>query len=137
VEPAGADDTARSLRAGHRVDIPEPATVADGLRATRPGELTFGVNSRLLDRVVTVSDQAIVAAMRFCFTRLKLVVEPSGAVALAALLTGAVQAAGKTTAVVLSGGNIDPAGFAALVSAGPGGEEPAPATPAGPGPRRR
>jgi threonine dehydratase len=137
VEPAGADDTARSLRAGHRVAIPEPATVADGLRATRPGELTFGVNSRLLDRVVTVSDQAIVAAMRFCFTRLKLVVEPSGAVALAALLTGAVQAAGKTTAVVLSGGNIDPAGFAALVSAGPGGEEPAPATPAGPGPRRR
>jgi threonine dehydratase len=118
-EPAGADDTARSLRAGHRVTIRPPGTIADGLRATQPGELTFPVNAALLSDVVTVDDAAIVAAMRFCFSRLKLVAEPSGAVALAALLSGAVTTAGRTTAVVLSGGNIDPADFAALVSPGP------------------
>ena len=115
VEPAGAGDTAASLRAGRRVDIGEPDTIADGLRARQPGELTFGVNSRLLDDVVTVPDEAIVAAMRFCFTRLKIVIEPSGATALAALLCGAVRPAGRT-AVVLSGANIFPADFAALVA---------------------
>jgi threonine dehydratase len=115
VEPAAAGDTARSMQAGHRVTIPEPDTRADGLRATAPGELTFAVNSRLLKDVVTVSEDAIVEAMRFCFERLKIVVEPSGAVPLAALLTGAVGAAGRT-AVVLSGGNIAPAEFAAVVA---------------------
>ncbi|HEY2505099.1 MAG TPA: threonine/serine dehydratase [Streptosporangiaceae bacterium] len=115
VEPAGADDTSRSMRAGHRVSIPEAVTRADGLRAQQPGELTFGVNSRLLKDVVTVSEDAIVEAMRFCFARLKIVVEPSGAVPLAALLSGAVSAAGRT-AVVLSGGNIDPSDFAAIMA---------------------
>ena len=114
VEPAIADDTSRSMRAGHRVSIAEPDTIADGLRAREPGELTFAVNSRLLDDVVTVSEQAIIDAMRFCFARLKVVVEPSGAVALAALLSGAISASGRT-AVVLSGGNVDPADFAALI----------------------
>jgi threo-3-hydroxy-L-aspartate ammonia-lyase len=113
VEPAIASDTSQSLRAGRRVSIPEPATIADGLRAREPGELTFAVNSRLLDDVVTVSEEDIVEAMRFCFTRLKIVVEPSGAVPLAALLSGAVSPAGRTV-VVLSGGNIDPADFSAL-----------------------
>ncbi len=113
VEPASASDTSQSMRAGHRIAIPEPDSIADGLRARQPGELTFEVNARLLDDVVTVSEAAIIDAMRFCFARLKIVVEPSGAVALAALLTGAVKPAGPT-AVVLSGGNIAPADFAAL-----------------------
>jgi len=115
VEPEAAGDTAQSMRAGHRVVIPEPDTLADGLRASTPGELTFAVNSRLLKDVVTVSEDAIVEAMRFCFERLKIVVEPSGAVPLAGLLSGAVGAAGRT-AVVLSGGNIAAADFAAIVT---------------------
>ena len=120
VEPVIASDTSQSLRAGRRVSIPEPPTIADGLRAREPGELTFAVNSRLLDDVVTVSEEDIVEAMRFCFTRLKIVVEPSGAVPLAALLAGAVTAPGRTV-VVLSGGNIDPADFSALTGASPAG----------------
>jgi threo-3-hydroxy-L-aspartate ammonia-lyase len=115
VEPRGADDTSRSLRAGHRVRIPEPATIADGLRASQPGELTFAVNSRSLDDVVTVTEDAIVDAMRFCFTRLKVVVEPSGAVALAALLSGVAGAVGRT-GVVLSGGNITPEDFTGVLA---------------------
>jgi threonine dehydratase len=116
VEPEIASDTSQSLRAGHRVSIPEPETIADGLRAREPGELTFAVNSRLLDDIVTVSEDDIIDAMRFCFTRLKIVVEPSGAVPLAALLSGAVRPRGRTV-VVLSGGNIDPADFSALTGA--------------------
>ena len=124
VEPAGADDTRRSLRAGHRVTLDTVDTIADGLRAATPGERTFGVNRRLLQDVVTVEEAAIVEAMRFCFSRLKVVVEPSGAVPLAALLSGAVpagepgRAGGRNIAVVLSGGNIDPADFAALLASG-------------------
>ena len=114
VEPEIASDTSQSMRAGKRVRIAEPETIADGLRARQPGELTFAVNSRLLTDVVTVSEEAIIDAMRFCFSRLKIVVEPSGAVALAALLSGAVEATGRV-AVVLSGGNMDPADFAALL----------------------
>lgn len=119
VEPAGADDTRQSMRAGHRVTLAEPATIADGLLAQQPGELTFAVNSRLLDDVVTVPEDAIIDAMRFCFTRMKIVVEPSGAVALAALRTGAVPAAGRRTAVVLSGGNVAAADFAAFLAREP------------------
>ncbi len=118
VEPAGADDTCRSLRAGRRVSIEAPDTIADGLRASAPGELTFPINQRLLTDVVTVDEAAIIEAMWFCFSRLKVVVEPSGAVPLAALLTGAVRTSGRRAAVVLSGGNIDPADFAALLQTG-------------------
>jgi threo-3-hydroxy-L-aspartate ammonia-lyase len=117
VEPAGADDTQRSLRAGHRVTLPRPVTIADGLLAEQPGELTFAVNSRLLDDVVTVTEEAILEAMRFCFARMKIVVEPSGAVTVAALRSGVVPAAGRRTAVVLSGGNVDPAAFASYLAA--------------------
>jgi len=113
VEPEQAADTSASMAAGERVSIPEPDTIADGLRAREPGELTFSVNSRLLDGVVTVPEAAIIEAMRYCFTRLKIVVEPSGAVPLAALMTGAAGPGG-TTAVVLSGGNIAPADFCGL-----------------------
>jgi threo-3-hydroxy-L-aspartate ammonia-lyase len=116
VEPAAASDTAQSMRAGQRVTIPEPDTLADGLRARQPGELTFAVNSRQLKDVVTVTEDAVIEAMRFCFERLKIVVEPSGAVPLAALLSGVVGAADQT-AVVLSGGNIALADFAAIVAA--------------------
>jgi threonine dehydratase len=116
VEPLIASDTSQSLRAGRRVTIDEPVTIADGLRATEPGELTFAVNSHLLADVATVSEDDIIDAMRFCFTRLKVVVEPSGAVPLAALLSGAVRPTGCTV-VVLSGGNIDPADFSALMTA--------------------
>jgi threo-3-hydroxy-L-aspartate ammonia-lyase len=115
VEPAGAADTRDSMRAGHLVNIGEPATIADGLRASQPGDLTFPINERLLADVVTVSEEAIVDAMRFAFARLKIVLEPSGAVPLAAVRTGAVPAGGRT-AVVLSGGNIDPADFGALLA---------------------
>jgi threo-3-hydroxy-L-aspartate ammonia-lyase len=115
VEPAAAADTRDSLRAGRLVNIGEPGTIADGLRASQPGDLTFPINASMLADVVTVPEQAIVGAMRFAFTRLKIVLEPSGAVALAALRTGAVPAGGRT-AVVLSGGNTDPADFAALVA---------------------
>ena len=116
VEPSKASDTRQSFEARERVSIPEPDTIADGLRARQPGELTFAVNSRLLDDVVTVSEDAIIDAMRFCFTRLKIVVEPSGAVALAAMLSGVTGASGRT-AVVLSGGNISPEDFSALAAA--------------------
>ena len=116
VEPAGADDTRQSLRAGHRVTLAQPATIADGLLAQQPGELTFAVNSRLLSDVVTVTEEAIVEAMRFCFSRMKIVIEPSGAVALAALRSGVVPAAGHRTVAVISGGNIAPEAFAALMT---------------------
>lgn len=115
VEPAGADDTRQSLRSGRLVTV-QPDTIADGLRAWQPGSLTFPINQRQLDDVVTVTEAAIVEAMAFCFTRLKLVVEPSGAVPLAALLSGAVPASGRRIAVVLSGGNIAPGDFAALLA---------------------
>jgi threo-3-hydroxy-L-aspartate ammonia-lyase len=114
VEPAAAADTRASLQAGRRVSIGEPDTIADGLRAREPGKLTFPVNARLLADVVTVPEEAIVESMRFCFARLKIVIEPSGAVALAALRSGAVPATGRT-GVVLSGGNIAAADFAALL----------------------
>lgn len=116
VEPAAADDTRQSLRAGRLVTIAPPVTIADGLRTERPGSLTFPVNSRLLEDIVTVTDDEIVDAMRYCFARLKLVVEPSGAVPLAALLGGTVKATGKRIAVVVSGGNIAPADFAAYLT---------------------
>ena len=119
VEPDGGDDTKRSLQAGERVALDVPRTIADGLQAATPGELTFEVNRRLVDEIVTVSDAELVEAMRFAFERMKLVVEPSGAAALAALLTGRVPAArGRPVGVVISGGNVGAARFAELISAG-------------------
>jgi threonine dehydratase len=114
VEPDAGDDTRRSLAAGERVHVGIPRTIADGLGAPEPGELTFEVNRRLLDDVVTVSDDEILDAMAFLFDRLKLVAEPSGAVGIAALLTGRIGAAGKV-GVVLSGGNVGAARFASLL----------------------
>jgi threo-3-hydroxy-L-aspartate ammonia-lyase len=115
VEPETADDTRRSLAAGERVHIQVPRTIADGLQASEPGELTFEVNRRLVEEVVTVSDEEIVDAMAFLFDRLKLVAEPSGAVGVAALLTGRVHAPDARIGVVISGGNVGAARFAELV----------------------
>jgi threonine dehydratase len=114
VEPEAGDDFVRSLAAGERVAVPVPRTIADGQQVPEPGELTFPVVKRLVSAVVTVSDAEIVEAMRFAFERLKLVLEPSGATALAALRTGRVPA--QRVGVVLSGGNVDTERFAALLA---------------------
>jgi threonine dehydratase len=116
VEPEAADDTARSLAAGERVKIGVPRTIADGLQASEPGELTFEVNRRLVDEVVTVSDEEVVDAMVFLFDRMKLVVEPSGAVGVAALLGGKIDARSSEVGVVVSGGNVGAARFAELLA---------------------
>ncbi|WP_411135403.1 threo-3-hydroxy-L-aspartate ammonia-lyase [Streptomyces sp. C10] len=106
VEPDAGDDTLRSLAAGHPVTIPVPHTIADGQAIATPGELTFAINRRLLDSVVLVSDDEIRAAMKFAFERLKIVTEPSGASALAALLTGRVTPLPPRIGVIISGGNV-------------------------------
>jgi threonine dehydratase len=116
-EPEAFDDHARSLAAGRRV--PHSAagrTICDALMASIPGEITFAVNQRLLTRGVTASDAEVAQAVAFVFRDLKLVVEPGGAVALAALLAGRIDARGKTVVIVLSGGNVDAALYARLIS---------------------
>ena len=115
VEPKAGDDTRRSLAAGERVRIETPRTIADGQQADIPGELTFSVNARLLDGVELVSDADILAAMAFLFDRMKLVTEPSGASAVAALLAGRVRAPGARIGVIVSGGNVGVARFCELL----------------------
>jgi threo-3-hydroxy-L-aspartate ammonia-lyase len=108
VEPQSGDDFAQSLARGERVSIPVPETIADGLQTTSPGLLTFAIAREHVREVVTVGDDELRAAMRFAFERMKLVVEPSGAAALAALLHGRIPSvAGKRVGAILSGGNID------------------------------
>jgi threonine dehydratase len=114
VEPEAGDDTRRSLRAGRRVSVPVPRTIADGQQVPAPGELTFAVIRRRVDDVALASDGEIVAAMRVLFERVKTVAEPSGACALAALLAGRVDARGLRVGVVVSGGNVTAARFAEL-----------------------
>jgi threonine dehydratase len=117
VEPAAGNDTQQSLARGERVSIPVPETIADGQQTTAPGKLTFPVIQARVDEVVTVTDAEIVEAMRFAFERLKLVLEPSGACALAAVLTGKGDVRGGRVGVTLSGGNVDLARFCSLLSA--------------------
>jgi len=114
VEPEDGDDTRRSLAAGHRVSVPVPRTIADGQAAGIPGELTFSVNQRLVDEIALVTDDEIRAALRFAFERLKIVLEPSGASGLAALLAGRIDRLPPRVGVVLSGGNIGARRFAEL-----------------------
>ncbi|MCP4299101.1 MAG: threonine/serine dehydratase [Gammaproteobacteria bacterium] len=115
VEPEDFDDTARSLELGERVCVDDSArSICDALQAHTPGKLTFEINRRLLGVGLTVSDDEVREAMRFAFRHLKLVVEPGGAVALAAVLAGKIDTQGKTTAVVLSGGNVDNELFAEI-----------------------
>jgi threonine dehydratase len=116
VEPEVGDDTRRSLAAGERVVVPVAKTIADGQQLDKPGELTFPVIRERVSAVVTVSDAEIVDAMRFAFERLKLVLEPSGASALAALLSAKLDARGLRTGVILSGGNIDVRRFRELTA---------------------
>jgi threonine dehydratase len=119
VEPEAGDDTRRSLAAGERVRIETPRTIADGQQADIPGRLTFEVNRRLVDAIEVVSDAEIVTAMAFLFDRMKLVAEPSGASALAALLAGRVEAPGARVGVVISGGNVGVARFCELLGRPP------------------
>ncbi|WP_420241331.1 threonine ammonia-lyase [Roseiterribacter gracilis] len=119
-EPAGFDDYGRSLEAGHRVENATGiSSICDALLSPTPGEITFEVNSRLLAGGVTVSDDEVRRAVAYAARTLKLVVEPGGAVALAALLAGKIDARGKAVALVLSGGNIDPALLADCIGAYP------------------
>ncbi len=105
-EPAGADDAYRSLATGRIVPVEKPQTIADGLRASLC-PLTFDILRERVDRIVLVSEEEIVQAMRLLWERLKLVVEPSGAVPAAPLLCRKLAAAGKNVGVILSGGNVD------------------------------
>lgn len=105
VEPQNSNCAYQSLKAGRVVDIGLPRTIADGLRTSKPGELPFSLMSRYLDEVVLVSEEEIKEAVLFLLQRCKLLVEPSGAVPVAALLFGKVKAGGKVVAV-LSGGNV-------------------------------
>jgi threonine dehydratase len=117
VEPDAGDDFARSLRAGRRVTIPVPKTIADGLQTTAPGELTFAIAREHVSGIVTVSDGELCDAMRFAFERMKIVIEPSGAAPLAALLQHRIPVLqGKRVGAIVSGGNIDPARYGELIT---------------------
>lgn len=111
-EPELANDTFLSLAAGRRLEIPPPQTIADGLRATRPGELTFPILQHHLEQVLLVSEEEIREALRFLLFRLKILVEPSGAVAAAAVLYRKLPPGITSVVVILSGGNMDPAALA-------------------------
>jgi len=118
-EPEGLDDTARSLRAGARLrNDPEARSICDSLLVATPGELTFDINRRLLAGAVTASDAQVIAAMRCARDEFDLTVEPGGAVALAAVLAEHLPTRGRTIAVVLTGGNVDPERHAAWLAAG-------------------
>jgi threonine dehydratase len=114
VEPEAGDDWKQSFAAGEIIAIDVPRTIADGLQTHAPGDLTWEVASRLVDEIVTVTDQQMIEAMRFAFERLKLVIEPSGAVGIAAVLNGLVS--GDRIGVIVSGGNVGAARFAELTA---------------------
>jgi threonine dehydratase len=117
VEPEAFDDTRRSLAAGTLLkNPPEARSICDALQSSPPGRLTFAINRELLAGILTVSDAEVESAMARAFRQLKLVVEPGGAVALAAALAGKLPIAGRTVAIVLSGGNVDAATFAAALA---------------------
>ena len=110
----------RSLVLGRPVEIPVPKTIADCLQTTRPAERTLAIVSALTEGIVTVTDAELAAAMAWCLARLKLVVEPGGTAALAAVLAGKLPAlAGRRIGVVLSGGNVDPSDLGRLLALAP------------------
>ncbi len=116
-EPQGFDDHARSFRSGRREqNAALTGTICDALMARMPGKLTFAINQSLVGAGVVASDQEVAAAVAFAFAELKLVVEPGGAVALAALMTGKIDVRNKIAVAVLSGGNVDPDVFSRLVA---------------------
>lgn len=117
-EPAGFDELARSLRSGQpESNAPGASSICDSLQVMRPGKLTFQVNKTLLAGSLVVSDDEVRQAMKAAYQHLKLVVEPGGAVPLAALLSGKLDVAGKTVAIVLSGGNVDTSVFIQALNA--------------------
>jgi len=116
VEPDAGDDVKRSFERGERVSIDLPQTIADGLQTQSPGEVTFAIIEREVAGIATVSDAELIEAMRFAFERMKLVVEPSGAAALAAVMYEKIPVRGKRTGIVISGGNVDRARFASLIA---------------------
>jgi threonine dehydratase len=116
-EPQGFDDHARSFRSGQREqNAALTGTICDALMARMPGQLTFAINRLLVGAGAVVSDQEVAAAVAFAFAELKLVVEPGGAVALAAVMTGKIDVGDKIAVAVLSGGNVDPELFSRLVA---------------------
>jgi threonine dehydratase len=116
VEPEAGDDALQSLREGHIVTIPTPRTIADGQQTTSVGPRTFAVMQERVDEVVTVTDDEIITAMRFAFERLNVVLEPSGACALAAVVARKVDVIGRRVGVTLSGGNIGVERFVSLMA---------------------
>jgi threo-3-hydroxy-L-aspartate ammonia-lyase len=117
VEPEGAADVFESLKSGRRVTLSRIDTIADGLRTSSPGELNFAIMSRLVDQIVLITDDEIRAAMRALAFVSKLTVEPSGAVAVAALISGKIDVAGQKVVAVISGGNVDPNMYAGILAA--------------------
>jgi threonine dehydratase len=115
VESELSDDTRQSFLKGERVHIPPPATIADGMRTQMPGALTFPILRENAEDVLTVSEQEIVETMRFLLFRMKILVEPTGAVAAAAVLFGKLPRGVERIGVVLSGGNVDPEALARFV----------------------
>ena len=116
-EPEGFDDTARSFRSGkHEHNARMSGTICDALMSNTPGQITFAINRRLIGEGITASDQEVARAVAFAFRELKLVVEPGGAIGLAALLAGRPDVKGKVVVAVLSGGNVDPELFHKLVA---------------------
>jgi threonine dehydratase len=107
VEPDSADDTRQSFVKGERVSIPPPPTIADGLRVQSPGTLTFPILQKTAEDVLTVSDHEIIETIKFFLFRMKMLVEPSGAAAAAAVFAGRLPADTKRVGVIVSGGNID------------------------------
>ena len=106
-EPEGGNDTFLSMLAGERVAVPHPDTIADGLRSPKPGELTFPIVTKLVERIVLVSDDELRAAVKYLLLRLKILVEPSGAAAAAAVLFRKLPRDIGSVGVVISGGNVD------------------------------
>jgi threonine dehydratase len=119
VEPEAGNDAQQSLRAGHIVRIPVARTIADGAQTPALGELTFPIIKRLVSDIVTVSDAQLLAQMRLFATRMKIVVEPTGCLAAAAVLNKVVPVAGKRVGVIISGGNADPSLLCASLGASP------------------
>lgn len=116
VEAETADDTLQSFQTGERVHIPPPPTIADGMRNQSPGVLTFPVLQKNATDVLTISDEEIIAALRFLLFRMKILVEPTGAAGAAAVLMAKLPSDVKRIGVILSGGNIDPETLARLLS---------------------
>jgi len=118
IEPELGDDAVRSFRTGTIQRVENPQTIADGTRTESVGDITFPMIRHYVDDMQTVTEQAIIDAVKFLFLRLKLVVEPSGALGVAALMSGAVSAPGKRVGIILSGGNIDSATMTRVLQEG-------------------